>query len=686
MGRKQQFTSHDLLTMVTELRSMGVSGGFAQQFYDYGTRGIVIKISSRTNPDQPRKKYYLMMESGSRLHLIDSFTAIRPTPTGFCGKLRKHLKERQLSSINLINRDRVVDFGFGFETDGYHLILELYASGNIILTDHEYNIMMLLHNHRYSEEVVVKVGHPYPKEQATVDPKQYELTYSDLINQLEHQLTDKRQKLRQMLLRTQLMVFGPVLIDHGLAKFGIRKNQKLSLEDVDTLPNMEPVLEEIKIIHQTPGTDPYMVLDSDGNPESFVPTCYAHLKDKPMVMMDSFNRLVTEYFSQADERIKEKKPGRPGSKQPSEDTDKNKKYLRIDQQIDRLAASHREAEEMVEAFSTRVDEVQLFLNEYNEQKKTRMSNFRFPIVAEDHLRHTVTIQLDRFKIRLDTRLTGYGNLSGLHQNRKKLDYKTDRTKQAKADLIKMDERKRRKRAGPLSGSIDTSGLKPKKQHWYENYHWFVSSEGYLVVVGKTAQQNEELVKRYMEDHDIYVHSGVAGSGSGIIKTDTSDEELTAKTLQQAGGFVICHTRAWKSGVPDRPWWVKPSQVSKTAESGEYLTTGSFIIRGKKNMLAIPKLELGLTFLFKNSGTAKLSTRANSQLEYVVPMVAPYSSIKGVRAKLVPGNIKAGKAIKRIIPTAQKRVTMLEWAGIKRISNDDLNRVMVSGVKWFPFSG
>jgi hypothetical protein len=34
-----------------------------------------------------------------------------------------------------------------------------------------------------------------------------------------------------------------------------------------------------------------------------------------------------------------------------------------------------------------------------------------------------------------------------------------------------------------------------------------------------------------------------------------------------------------------------------APSGEYLTTGSFMIRGKKNFLAPHSLELGLAVLF-----------------------------------------------------------------------------------------
>ena len=40
------------------------------------------------------------------------------------------------------------------------------------------------------------------------------------------------------------------------------------------------------------------------------------------------------------------------------------------------------------------------------------------------------------------------------------------------------------------------------------------------------------------------------------------------------------------------------QVSKTAPSGEYLTAGSFMIRGKKNFLLPSHLILGFGFLFK----------------------------------------------------------------------------------------
>lgn len=49
------------------------------------------------------------------------------------------------------------------------------------------------------------------------------------------------------------------------------------------------------------------------------------------------------------------------------------------------------------------------------------------------------------------------------------------------------------------------------------------------------------------------------------------------------------------------WWVHASQVSKTAPSGQYLPTGSFIIRGKKNTLSPHRLEMGMGLLFRVPG-------------------------------------------------------------------------------------
>lgn len=93
-------------------------------------------------------------------------------------KLRKHLRTKKLEKIEQLGVDRVIDLTFGKGEASYHILVELYASGNVILTDHEYTILSLLRIHKYEEESSSAVKSKYPFSQAanqtidniTVDP------------------------------------------------------------------------------------------------------------------------------------------------------------------------------------------------------------------------------------------------------------------------------------------------------------------------------------------------------------------------------------------------------------------------------------------------------------------------------------------------------------------------------------
>jgi hypothetical protein len=52
------------------------------------------------------------------------------------------------------------------------------------------------------------------------------------------------------------------------------------------------------------------------------------------------------------------------------------------------------------------------------------------------------------------------------------------------------------------------------------------------------------------------------------------------------------------------WWVNADQVSKSAPTGEFLSTGSFMVRGKKNFLPPAQLLLGFGVLFRISEESK----------------------------------------------------------------------------------
>jgi predicted ribosome quality control (RQC) complex YloA/Tae2 family protein len=50
--------------------------------------------------------------------------------------------------VRQLGVDRVVDFTFGAGETASHLILEMYAQGNVILTNHKYEVLTLLRSHR----------------------------------------------------------------------------------------------------------------------------------------------------------------------------------------------------------------------------------------------------------------------------------------------------------------------------------------------------------------------------------------------------------------------------------------------------------------------------------------------------------------------------------------------------------
>jgi hypothetical protein len=140
--------------------------------------------------------------------------------------------------------------------------------------------------------------------------------------------------------------------------------------------------------------------------------------------------------------------------------------------------------------------------------------------------------------------------------------------------------------------------------FFEKFRWFISSEGVLVLAGRDAHQNELLVKRYLRPQDAYVHADMHGAASCVVRNPSTSPTAAsmlptlALTLNQAATYSAALSSNWKGSLSTSAWWVHASQVSKAAPSGEFLPTGSFMIRGTKNMLHASRMELGVCLLFK----------------------------------------------------------------------------------------
>jgi predicted ribosome quality control (RQC) complex YloA/Tae2 family protein len=153
---KSKFSALDCQATARDLRK-SVLGMRCANIYDLDAKTYMIKLAL---PD--REKVQLILESGVRFHTTQFDREKADLPSNFTMKLRKHIRTRRLEMVRQLGTDRVIDFKFGSGEAAYHLILELYAAGNLILTDFKYEIIDLLRTHAYDDTVKVAVRQIYP--------------------------------------------------------------------------------------------------------------------------------------------------------------------------------------------------------------------------------------------------------------------------------------------------------------------------------------------------------------------------------------------------------------------------------------------------------------------------------------------------------------------------------------------
>jgi predicted ribosome quality control (RQC) complex YloA/Tae2 family protein len=167
-----------------------------------------------------------------------------------------------------------------------------------------------------------------------------------------------------------------------------------------------------------------------------------------------------------------------------------------------------------------------------------------------------------------------------HDKKKHAREKEGKTIEASRHALKNAE-KRTAQALKEAG-VSLSVTKARKQYWFEKFIWFISSENYLVIGGRDRQQNEQVVRRYLQKDDLYVHADLHGASSVVVKNPTGGP-VPPRTLLEAGTLAIIHSAAlardqfcyqglintgwggvagaaWEAKVIADAWWVHAEQV------------------------------------------------------------------------------------------------------------------------------
>jgi predicted ribosome quality control (RQC) complex YloA/Tae2 family protein len=201
------------------------------------------------------------------------------------------------------------------------------------------------------------------------------------------------------------------------------------------------------------------------------------------------------------------------------------------------------------------------------------------------------------KITLDIRKSVEQNAQTYFEKAKHARKKLAGAKKALAVSYQKLEDEKKKREEQLdkikSDQVRRDSAVKKKQEWYEKFRWFLSSEGFLIIGGRDATTNEIIIKKHTDKADVVFHTDMAGSPFFVIKCE--GKTPGDATMQEVADATLCFSRAWKLGLMTTPtFWVRPDQVSKEANPGEYMPKGAFMIRGKTNYITpIPNCAVGL---------------------------------------------------------------------------------------------
>ncbi|KAL5237845.1 hypothetical protein ACI65C_005255 [Semiaphis heraclei] len=638
---KTRFSTLDIMCVVNEIQKY--KGMRLQRVYDIDHKTYLFKFQLNN------EKCVLLLESGIRLHVTNYEWTKNEAPSSFSMKLRKHLSNKRLEKISQMGFDRIIDLQFGVGEAAYHVILELYDKGNIILADKDYIMINILRPHTEDEKqkFFVKEVYPNSRPKKRLDPP----TEDSLIQILKTAKPSTNLKKFIFSNFPNCLDYGNCLLEHMLISGGFPTNTRIGIEfNIDTdiqklmncfdisekfLDNITTLKEGFIIQKIDQQLLPNGIMKELCTNQEYHPFLFAQHQNLPSKTYESFNEAVDEFYSNLESQkydvkcMQQEKGAVKKLQNIVKDHEERLKKLQDSQDEHRLKAelitNNLDLVDNTIQFVRQAVAKQLHWDEIRDM--IRQLNFEddgctYAIVKNLKLSvNHITLQLfDPYNeenqndeisqlIDIDLSQSAFGNAQRYYGSKKQSAIKEKKTIDSSSTVLKMAEKKTKQTLKDMQ--VVASINKVRKTYWFEKFYWFISSENYLVIAGRDAHQNEVIVKRYMKSSDIYVHAGFSGATTVIIKNPTN-QPVPPATLNEAAVMAISYSVSWTMKINlQNAFWVKPEQVSKTAPTGEYLTTGSFMIRGKKNYLPATHLILGLSFLFKLEDSS-ISRHANER--------------------------------------------------------------------------
>ncbi|KAJ2998668.1 hypothetical protein HDV02_004199 [Globomyces sp. JEL0801] len=685
---KQRFTTFDISASVQDLQKL--IGFRLANIYDISHKTFLLKFQ------KPDHKELLLIESGTRIHTTEYTRDKQQTPSNFNSKLRKHLKTRRLTKLSQIGADRRIDMQFGDGEFAYHIILEFFAAGNIILTDHTMKILKLQRVVEL-EESTIQVNSIYDVGQvaefapittealsnalSTFEQKSDKVIeeYSTVtpLKGFNKKKSKKKTATVKSILRTALGPnYGPAFVDYAIAISGVDPQysdfKELLESGSQNFANLLKGFEEtdkLALSCLSSKQKGYIVgerfIDDKNGRESltyeefhpFHPhNCSAQ---KEILEFESFDAAVDDFFSKVESQKLELK-ARQAEQNAIKKLDSVKqnsanqiRNFQMSQEKKQLMASA--IENNLELVDSAIHTIRSFLasgmdwldlkNLVQEERENGspvaliITGFKFelgmitltlsdPSYEEDlddsdsdvnstdseasdeqQETHNDTVKRKPTTITLDVDIyqSAFSNARSYYEEKKLAVQKEKKTIIASVKAMEHAEQKIMKTLQATESKQSTI-TKFRPPYWFEKFLWFISTENYLIVGGRDATQNEQLITKYMKKEDTIVFCDMDNATIALIKKlpDSEGDENTTKgfkavpqaTLMQASTMSICMSKAWDSKIVTSAYWIQSTQVSKKSAIGDALPIGVFSVNGKKNYLPTVQLLYGIALMFE----------------------------------------------------------------------------------------
>ena len=567
---KKEMSSFDVRSIVSEMASL--EGAHIDKIFHWGAGNVLFRLNV-----QGDGKRELFFKDKKWLYLAPNRPETPEVPTSFATFLRKYITNARIGKTVQAGFDRIT-ITEAFKSDAkYELIFEMFGGGNVLLVS-EGKIVNCL-THRTWKDRSTRPGEDYIMPKSRFDP--VTSSFEEFKTVFRSSESDTVRTL------ATVINLGGQYSEEICKRTNVAKNTHSNEIDDDTLGRMYSSLREIvdRVIQSSEPT----VFRRDGEIVDVAPVNLQIYEDAEAERVQSMSLAIDELIQEIGQAEEE----------TYVDPEMEKLKKRIQKQTETVDEYKMESEDLknrADAMYVEYQKVNELLTVLGEKSKVLTweklaeGAAKIPFVSSiNPSKNLVTADVTGLKVTMDYSKGIDANASDIYQKSKDIYDKAKRAGDALKDS--MTELEKKEKGLEKAKALAVNKAQPTKQFWFERYKWFVTSSGKLVIAGRDAHSNDNVVKKHLKEKDVFVHADVHGAPSVILKEGLA---ATPDELREACIFALTQSKAWVAALMEgAAFWAYPDQVSKTPNPGEFVPRGAFIVRGKRNYEYHLKMELGI---------------------------------------------------------------------------------------------